>query len=272
MKNISLFLFSLSFCFAATCFAQHSDVILSDRAANTLHPYTVGKNVIQAQAGFSQFQSKRNQSLNYYTVGVFSSAYGKTINGDLKLRYGLTERFEIIGMGGAIIDRNNPYDQPSYSEPIFGLGFRANLYEGDGAIPAIGFEGLAWQSFGFTDFDFTLALRSNFTDRFAVGANASWRLDQRLLFTLKPEFIIKPGFGVFAEGVYGRYNSAWTVSEGNFADSDELAAGFGVYCSVGQNFLIDGSIGSVVIPTDDQYDVLPWYFDVGVSYRVDWRN
>ncbi|MFN2430160.1 MAG: hypothetical protein ABR574_09105 [Cryomorphaceae bacterium] len=270
MKNISLFLFALSFCFASTCFAQHSDLILSDRTANTLNPYTVGKKTVQVQAGFRQDRSSFERSpLGHF--GTRQTADSRDNDGSLKLRFGLFENLEIIGLVGAQESGTVNDDRPTLREPTYGVGARINLYEGNDAIPAVGFEGLFSESYGFWDLDMTLALRSNFTERFAVGTNASWRVDKVISFTLKPEFAIKPGLGVFAEGLYRQFNNQLVDNSGRY-DLEEFTAGLGAYCVLGENFVIDGSAGTVFASNQSSYIVLPWYFDVGVSYRFDWRN
>ncbi|HKL03279.1 MAG TPA: hypothetical protein VJ911_06365 [Cryomorphaceae bacterium] len=270
MKYIPIYLTALALCFAATSFSQYSEVILSDRTANTLSPYTVGKKTIQVQVGFRQDRSSYERSSlgNFGTSRITDS---RDNDGSLKLRFGLFEKLEIIGLVGAQESGTVNDDIPKLREPTYGFGARINLYEGKDAIPAVGFEGLLSESYGFWDIDMTLALRSDFTERFAVGANASWRVDHRISFSLKPEFAIKPGIGVFAEALYRQFNNRLINNDGVY-DLKELSAGLGAYFVLGENFVIDGSAGTVIESNERNYSVLPWYFDIGVSYRFDWRN
>lgn len=265
MKSASLLLTILVLFFASTSFAQYSDIILSDRTANTLSPLTVGKKTIQVQTGFRRDLSSYEQSSNNELLN------SRANDGSLKLRYGLFEKLEIIGLVGVLHSGIINNDTPIMTEPTYGLGARLNLYDGNGAIPAVGVEAVLSEAYGFWDLDMTLALRSNITERITVGANASWRVEERLLYTIKPEFAIKPGLGVFVEGLYRQFNNSILSSERNY-DLNEFAAGFGAYCVIGENFVVDGSAGSVFESNEYNYAVLPWYFDIGVSYRFDWRN
>jgi hypothetical protein len=107
---------------------QYKPTISSDRPGQAYSAYTVGKNIIQTQSGFNFIKSKTTDlQVNSY---VFVPEF----------RYGITEKFEI---GWSMEITGNYFkisDIKSTENGIsnWGIGARLNIWEDEGAKPALG--------------------------------------------------------------------------------------------------------------------------------------
>ena len=87
MKPKQIYLFALLFVFQIH-FAQHTDIINSNRPSESMSAFAVGKNVIQLESGLNYLKEK-HVFLDYETKGMFL---------DLTTRYGFwREQLEFIG-------------------------------------------------------------------------------------------------------------------------------------------------------------------------------
>jgi hypothetical protein len=112
---------------------------LSGRPGQAIGPFTTGARVLQIQAGFDYGQSQK--------VGAFGSeTKGRIISGDVVIRYGITERFEMSVGIAAKEDRTTTrsfFGENSVANKgvnAFSVRLRSNVYEGKGAIPSVGFQ------------------------------------------------------------------------------------------------------------------------------------
>lgn len=115
-----------------TAYGQYNETIRSGRPGQSIGPFTVGKGILQIQSGIDFF-GMENKDVGYSGNGY---VYNTVV------RYGIFERLEISGL----FDYKNEVFKSSGSETeatglsAFDLGGRYHLYEGSGAIPALGFQ------------------------------------------------------------------------------------------------------------------------------------
>ncbi len=122
-----------------TSSAQYAENIRSGRPGVTIGPYTTGKGVLQNQNGFYNINSKTSGLISQERSGNYFIAV---------FRMGITETFE-LGGGIAYADyRLDLRDSESGEEleyrqegvSIATIAMRSNVYEGDGLIPAFGYQ------------------------------------------------------------------------------------------------------------------------------------
>ncbi|MES2746862.1 MAG: transporter [Bacteroidota bacterium] len=103
-------------------FAQHTDIINSNRPSESMSAFAVGKKVIQLESGFS-FLNENHKLLDYKTKGYIL---------DLAVRYGFfKEQLEFISEIGYQNDKfTTPYDQQKRSGlKTTTLGFKYLVYD-----------------------------------------------------------------------------------------------------------------------------------------------
>lgn len=234
---------------------QYSEYLTSDRAGQTLLPYTVGKNVIQAQTGFTRTEFD-------YLATVWNHA-------NLQLRYGLFEKFEIYGSFGIINNHigDSPFtwERGSSNERAYGYGLRVNLFEGNGALPAVGVQADYNRSFDMAQLNLILLLRSDFGEKFALGSNVIFEIDGYVGATLKPEFYPIEKLGIFAEGTV---LSTHLFDQDRIQDFVEYGWTAGAMYRINSEFMVDASVGEQWISTTK----FNFFVDFGLNYRFDWRK
>ena len=115
-----------------SCFGQYNETIRSGRPGQSIGPFTVGKGILQVQSGV-EFYVFENKDFGFSGSGFVHNTV---------IRYGILERFEVSGL----IDYRNDKFKSNGSETdasgisALDLGGRYEFFEGNGAIPTIGFQ------------------------------------------------------------------------------------------------------------------------------------
>jgi hypothetical protein len=256
-------------------FAQFENPIHTDRFGNTLAPHTVGKKTVQVQAGydFTRFAREGN-------IGIGLDSWGNSrgeltesnlSNANVKLRFGLGEKIEIFGVVGNLQTETHRNENKSLSDSrLLGFGYRMNLYEGKGAIPAVGFEASASFIDGADFIYFNLSLGNEIGNRLEIGANAQWFVEGSYFFTAQPRFKISKRFKAIAEYEV-RFGSIQPFIFYPFDGSHHFASG-GFTFHISENFVVDllagGMIGSPNVPGLERL----FQLEGGLSYRLDWSD
>jgi hypothetical protein len=235
---------------------QYSENLTSDRAGLTALPYTVGKNAIQVQTGFSR--------------EVFEVYSAKWNYMDMHLRYGLLEKLELFGGIGNInakgqIDTDPPREF-RFNEQTYLLGLRVNLFEGKNAIPAVGAEARWSNNFSFEVLELVVLVRSEFGEKLALGGNVFYSIYDDLGGTLKAEYYPLQKLGIFGEGMITQINAFDAESNVNYQHSRLTG---GLIFRINKNLLIDASVGET---WSQNLFYASFFFDFGLAYRMDWRK
>ena len=223
--------------------------------------------MLQFQAGFDYGQSM--------TEGVFgTSVAGRILSGDLVIRYGITERFEmsmgIVGKEDRTTIRSLFGETVSANQGVsaFSIRARSNIYEGSGIVPTVGFQfnmALPAVSKDFRSMQVAPKITAMTGQRFGnrVGFTTNWgavwdgRSEvPRAFYVLNLGVDIADFMSVFVEHYADMGKDSWNGS-------------------------VDGGFAFVVTP-DLQLDVLggygpfnvqdDWFVSTGISYRIRFKE
>lgn len=263
--------------------AQYTEWLNSDRPGAAMNPYSVGKNVLQVETGYSFTRLKYSYGLSF-TNGIYSpkSIKQKSHLENVKIRLGIAEQIEVNAALNYQIDHKEYSPDNSTSTDHYieraEIGLRGCLLKAKGYTPAIGLElrmlipypedhsGLFFSS--------TLAIQESFSDYFSLTANVIYTQSQSLGFALNAGLKISDPFGVFIEIAPNYYlntngdSGIQTVS--NYFN-------FGGSWSVTRDFQLD--LGASLLTNGDNYfqnpekEVEEFYsIQAGLTWRLDWRH
>lgn len=247
--------------------AQFGETIRSGRPGQAIGPFTTGVRVLQFQAGFDYGQS--------FSEGAFgTSMAGRVISGDMVIRYGITERFEmsvgIVGKEDRTTTRFLFGETATSNEGVsaFSIRARSNVYVGKGAIPTVGFQfnlALPAVSEDFRPMQVAPKITAMTGQRFGnrVGLTTNWGAVwngtsevPRAFYVLNLGVDVTDFMGVFVEHYADMGKGSWNGS-------------------------IDGGFAFLITP-DLQLDVLggygpfnvqdDWFVSTGISYRIRFKE
>lgn len=124
-EKILLLCFAFFSCYTAK--SQFNETIRTGRPGQAIGPFAVGRYVFQTQTGFDY-------------GGVEKSAYN--LAGNTVCRFGITRHFEINTAWEYRSDqyKKNDVEWNTNGLSLGAIGTRINLFEGKGAIPAVGLQ------------------------------------------------------------------------------------------------------------------------------------
>lgn len=131
-RNFALYIFSALALAQLTVHGQYNETIRSGRPGQSIGPFTVGKGILQIQSGI-EYYGFENKNAGFSGNGYLHNTV---------VRYGILERLEVSGL----VDYRNENFKANGSETnasglsALDLGGRYELFEGEGAIPTIGFQ------------------------------------------------------------------------------------------------------------------------------------
>lgn len=235
---------------------QYNETIRSGRPGQAIGPFTLGAKVLQVQSG-----------LNFNRIN-FDGTEIESVSSNTVIRYGIWERFEISGVINGqdeqIVSNGQQLSRSGISDTQF--GGRINVLDNDGVVPAVCLQGRLLLTFVSNDFErenlgsnFIIATANQVTDRLSLITNFGlvWSGnggDPRSFYVLNVSYSMTDRLGVFAD-MYGDLDGFTTNFDGGFS------------YLVNNDLQLDASAA-----WQDQVGVSDWYVDVGVSWRVDWRD
>jgi len=231
--------------------AQERELPLNtDRPGQSINPFTAGEKALLVQAGYG-FTGESEISTQLHT-------------GDFQLRYGIFDRLEIsfTGLFGYLDQEQGEgmEDISEFSWNRLEINSRVNLYEGDGAVPAVGVE-LGLAGIGFeddfpddVDFRAILTLVSRLSEKMSLTFNLAHLDRDQIYGTFNFGFALADRWSVFGEHV-------------QFFDSEELLDSFfnlGGGFLVNETFQLDLTGG--ILTVGDRLDAgEQFYLQVGLS-------
>ncbi len=273
MRRISLLLLSL-FPFIAN--AQFSESIVSDRPGQSLSPNTVGKKVLQIQAGYVHDNSEYT---GLSLVGREESLARSSNDhyGNVKIRYGIFEKTEIsfqTSLGREKIERSGGYGT-DYEENIadFGLGVRQNfLNEGDHAL-ALGAEAEYYYSYDDVSIGkLTVSASKSFFEKLSVTANVGYLYETDFFWTANVAYQLSDKMGAFVE-YYPQYGEKF-LSTDDCIKMRNASLNTGLVYQLSPNFLVDVAGFFQTYDSKEIGDVQSsgFSFQVGFTSKFDWRE
>jgi len=259
-KIIIFFLSILNGMLATPLLAQYSETITSDRPGISISPYSVGKNVFQLQSGFILGGLRTDSNQRKSDILAESTV----------IRFGLTRTLEVSTAFTFRRDKTE-YRYFSTTENFQSglsqadVGFRANLYEGHGLVPTVGFQTHLKLNILSKDYDTDypgivclLATTQNLAPGLTLTTNFGGVWDNNFygpgpqgMYTLNLAFPIAGKLGGFVENY------------GSFQDGDFLTlfdAGLGFLLNNNLQLDISGGYGK-------NHGVTEYFVDAGVSWR-----
>lgn len=242
--------------FTTNAQAQFAETIRTGRPGQSIGPYTLGKKVVQLQAGATYTDIDSGGNINEQ-IGDYLAI----------VRLGLLEKLEISGV---INYRNLNFDNFGLSSTQKGInntqiGLRYNILEAKGYIPAIGIQGRLLLKGNTGDFNrddvgskFILAVGQKMTDWLSFTGNyiMTWQGDEQDAqkgYTGAFSFPITKRLGGFVE-IYGNLDDFTANYDG------------GLDYTITDNLKIDVSSG-----WQGQDEIDNWFIDFGFSWRFVWR-
>ena len=264
MKAIRLFLVITSLVLFKTVdvYAQYNETIRADRPGAAIVPFTVGRHVLQLQAGYAYSELEINKS-------GYSEAYLNAV--DNVIRYGLTENFEINSGLGLAGGRGRTDSTTSQVEGlnIWSIGMRYNIYSGVGWVPSVGFQttlGLPWLD---SDFD-SEHVRPSLTLIAALNMGSKLSLTTNL--------------GLVWDGNSANAISYYVVNF-SFAATDRLsifiepygyvdAGTWNPYYNIGSGLLITNNLQLDLFGGfgTGPHEFQEWLISTGISWRVQFKK
>lgn len=261
----SLLLFLVLFgCTSAM--AQFGETIQSGRPGQAIGPFTTGARVLQFQAGVDHAAFKTNMP--------FIKTTGRTINSDLLVRYGITERFE---MSAGLMYKNDKVTDASFfgessttNEGVseFSVRLRSNVYVGKGAIPSAGFQfnmALPAVSEDFRPMQIAPKITAMTGQRFGklVGLTTNWGAVwdgkseiPEAFYVLNLGVDITDFMGIFIEHYADMGKNSWN---GN------VDGGFAFLVTPNLQLDVLGGYGPFNVQDD-------WFVSTGISYRIRFKE
>lgn len=250
-------LLSIFVCFYSQCIAQFSETISTDRPGQTFGSSTLGGKVLQLQTGVTFIEEQSLKSNQSWVSNTF-------------LRYGLTESFDIEVLvnwrkDNAQIGGENVTLGEGFSNTQ--IGFKYNIFENNGWIPALAFQGRVLTRWVGSDYERESAgMLMNFATSnelttwlsFAMNIGVTFpkrgTVDYYLPSTFNFSSNLNEKWGVFVE-MFGNLNNFNPSFDGGFS------------FLVTPDFMLDASAG--VFRTSIYNS---WFVDAGLSYRLKWRD
>ncbi|MCI5059278.1 MAG: transporter [Flavobacteriales bacterium] len=244
----------LFFCSVAQ--AQFGENIRSGRPGQGIGPYTVGKSILQFQAG-----------VDYQNLEQGSSYSSKTVNPNIVIRYGIWELFEVSTNISYVNRREEVLSSDFVGNGLnaVSLRIRSNIIEAEGKKPALG-----WQfGVGFpleNDVAFRDYLAPRLTIITAQSLGKSFSLSTNWGINWDGNFAKQQYFNVCNLG-YG-LNDKWSIfiEEYGGLSGGKYDANFdaGLAYLVNSNFQLDMFGGY----DKGQFDVETWFVSLGLSWRT----
>jgi hypothetical protein len=181
------------------------------------------------------------------------------------LRYGLLKNLEI---NGTLYALKESIEGPGFQSEQKGLnavlvGLRTHLLDGEGFIPAIGFQASVLTPLQTGDYEqektglaFTLLMQFTISERFSSNANlgVTWNdfdTDPEIPWVLNLCYQISPKTGAMAE-IYGNLQNSYVHYDAALT------------YTINDDFMIDIGAGNERAAADKN-----WYSRVGISWRID---
>ena len=249
-------LFFLSAPLAIPLLAQYNETIRSGRPGISIGPYTVGKNVFQIQTGLILGGAQPEDEADGETSLIAESTV---------IRFGLTRTLEV---STAFTFSRDKTENASGETTRSGLsqadvGFRVDLYEGQGIVPTVGFQSRLKLDILSKDYDpahlgivCLFITTQKLTQQLSLTTNwgAVWNgndPDPRGLYILNLSFPIAGNLGGFVEN-YG------SVKSSNF--DTRFDGGLAYLVNNDLQLDISGGYGK-------NDGVSDYFIDAGVSWR-----
>ncbi|MDW3650123.1 MAG: transporter [Bacteroidia bacterium] len=247
----------LALLFPLLSFGQYNQDIQSDRPGKAILGQSPGARVFQLQMGYS-FQRIK-------ITGVTTHALTQAT----VFRVGVTERVELNSrVDWRVEDTTFPTDGVEYKAGISRtqFGTRLSLLQNKGWIPALGLQtGLLlrgesrpyWKR-GLGS-EFILITGNKISDRISFNTNWGFRKEDeqtpaKFSYVFNLTFFLSKNIGSFAE-VYGDFGDA----------NPSFDTGF--FCRVNPDFQVDVASG-----WQGDGMISDWFLNLGLSWRLDWRN
>lgn len=252
-----IFILILWVYFKNIAFCQFSETISSDRPGQTFSATTLGKKVFQIQTGFTYGEEHENER----DITLLSNTF---------LRFALTDNFDIEAMVNWRKDNTLIDDKTTtISEGVSNtqIGFKYNFIENEGWVPALGFQGRVITQLVDSDYKGDKAgMLMNLTTSNMLTSWLSFNMNIGLTFPQKDniEYYVPATFN-FSTGFLEKWG-AFIELYGNLNDFNaNFDTGFSYLLN--NNLMLDCSGGYFKNKFLDS-----WFVDVGVSYRVVWRE
>lgn len=255
-----------------TAYGQYGENLVSDRPGQSISPNTVGKNIFQIQAGYTFDRSERNVPGLFMGAGSNPTLRTTNNNGNAKVRYGITERFEASVQG--TLGRTESYylneDFIAVDDGIqlLGIAVRGNLLTTENGKFALGAElesrfapdeenDLAYDNFLLT---FSGAL--SITEKLSATANAGafFEDESQLFFTANLGYAAFEKAGAFVEFYPIIDDFEWSQAYLNT----------GLYFAVAPDFVFDLA-GSFLVSDARRTDTVEstgFNIQAGLTYRL----
>jgi hypothetical protein len=257
----ALLLLGLSLILVKASQAQYAESLRSDRPGQSMSPFTVGEKAFQIQAGYGFARNSPGDFRSYIHTG------------DFQLRLGILERVEVsvLGLASYSVNRNETinFSESSFDWNRIGINARANLYEGKGAIPAIGLDlgGVAiGNEEGFPaeyGFRAILSLSSSLSELFSLTANLAYQDKNQTYATINLGYSPIAELSTFVEYVQFFQDEGILDSYVNFGGA----------WLFNPDFQVDFTAGFLAVrptpnlSTSEDY----FYLQAGFTKRFNWR-
>ena len=260
--RLSLGIIMIGLFHATSAWAQYNETIRADRPGAAIVPFAVGSHVLQLQGGLSYSE---------YTVSESYPSFGKDGGGDLTIRYGLTESFELnSSFGHTIVREGNDSTSNTYGGVnLWDIGFRYNIFSGENWVPSVGIQtsfGLPWLDSDFsTEYvrpKIILIAALNMSSTLTLTTNMGLEWDGNMAnplgyYVFNFSFAASNKLSLFLEA-YGY------VDDGTWYPYFNAGAGY----LLNNNLQIDLYTGIGTGPNE----LSDWLISAGVSWRVQFAN
>lgn len=249
--RIFLVLFSLGLA-PGFLFGQYGETIRTGRPGQAIGAFALGKNVFQIQSGY-----------NYNAFDIDQmQAYIRSNN--TVLRLGLTERIEMSGVVNYNSESNTRGGGTIKGIANYHLGGRINLSENRGLLPTIGVQGKLiynpkneFNHRGSIGSKVIVATGNAISKKLSLGTNFGFTWTETSsdilpFYVVNTSLSISNSVSVFAE-VYGNSNENWNFDTG-------------MAMLINKDLQLDASLGWQGLNGERN-----WFFDIGFSWRIDWR-
>lgn len=241
--------------------AQFAETIRPGRPGAAIEPYTIGARVLQSETGVSVGR-----------VRTFGEGETKPVGANTYLRLGLTERFEVNAIVTYLRRRRRGASGVNDTE----VGGRYTVALESAVVPAVAIQT-------------SVLLRWRGADYRSPGAGVTTIVSAGKGFGER--FGLTANYGFTHDGEAAGVTSFYVLAPG-FSLTDRLALGGDIYGDLGSDFDVNLDLGvAYAVGTDWQLDAqvawealgdfaadrergayADWDVEVGVSWRVDWRE
>lgn len=235
---------------------QYAESIVSGRPGQAIGPMTVGKDVFQVQSGFTYNDIRFDESTT--KSNIITNVF----------RWGVLEHLEVNGLLAWQNDKIQTSNFESNNSGVSDsqIGLRYNFSINRGWIPTLGFQSrllLRLQDDEYRRNDigaqFILITNNQIYDGFSISTN--W------LMTYSG-FEPRPSYG-YVLNLSHSINDKWGTFIEAYGGLDNLYVNidFGLTYLLINNIQLDISCGF-----QGDNNISDWFFDTGISWRVDWRK